>query len=156
MQRLTGVRGTADCGRRRAAGAGSRDAARPSEAEEGEEEVSEDYRPRLPEGSTWRLWKAVTAGQAAARSEGGSDTAATGSIGGSGSEQQRVQQRGEQAGGSEGAADEGPGEAEEEEQRRSSPIVELSMLLAECVQHGLRTIAFCNSRWVGGWVGESR
>ncbi|KAK9816796.1 hypothetical protein WJX72_005198 [[Myrmecia] bisecta] len=32
------------------------------------------------------------------------------------------------------------------EQRRSSPIVELSMLLAECIQHGLRTIAFCMTR----------
>ena len=32
------------------------------------------------------------------------------------------------------------------EQRRSSPIVEISLLLAECVQHGLRTIAFCKTR----------
>lgn len=32
------------------------------------------------------------------------------------------------------------------ESRRSSPIVELSFLLAECVQHGLRTIAFCKTR----------
>ena len=32
------------------------------------------------------------------------------------------------------------------EARRSSPIVELSLLLAECVQHGLRTIAFCKTR----------
>lgn len=32
------------------------------------------------------------------------------------------------------------------EQRRTSPIVELSMLLVECVQHGLRTIAFCKTR----------
>lgn len=30
--------------------------------------------------------------------------------------------------------------------RRSSPIVEISRLLAECVQHGLRTIAFCKTR----------
>jgi hypothetical protein len=30
--------------------------------------------------------------------------------------------------------------------RRSSPIVEIASLLAECVQHGLRTIAFCKSR----------
>lgn len=27
--------------------------------------------------------------------------------------------------------------------RRDSPMVELSLLLAECMQHGLRTIAFC-------------
>ncbi len=33
-----------------------------------------------------------------------------------------------------------------EEQRRDSPIVELSLLLAECIQHGLRTIAFCKVR----------
>ncbi|BDA42593.1 probable ATP-dependent helicase hrq1 [Coccomyxa sp. Obi] len=32
------------------------------------------------------------------------------------------------------------------DERRGSPIVELSLLLAECVQHGLRTIAFCNTR----------
>lgn len=32
------------------------------------------------------------------------------------------------------------------DQRRDSPMVELSMLLAECVQHGLRTIAFCKTR----------
>ncbi|KAK9819572.1 hypothetical protein WJX81_002582 [Elliptochloris bilobata] len=31
-------------------------------------------------------------------------------------------------------------------ERRSSPIVEISLLLAECVQHGLRTIAFCHTR----------
>lgn len=41
----------------------------------------------------------------------------------------------------------GPGSGDEDE-RRSSPIVEISLLLAECVQHGLRTIAFCKSRWV--------
>ena len=48
----------------------------------------------------------------------------------------------------------GEEEGEEEEERRSSPIVELSLLLAECVQHGLRTIAFCKSRWAGlqGWM----
>jgi hypothetical protein len=38
------------------------------------------------------------------------------------------------------------GEESGEEERRSSPIVELSLLLAECVQHGLSTIAFCKSR----------
>ena len=32
------------------------------------------------------------------------------------------------------------------EERRRSPIVEISMLLAECLQHGLRTIAFCKTR----------
>ncbi|GIL51561.1 hypothetical protein Vafri_7530, partial [Volvox africanus] len=32
------------------------------------------------------------------------------------------------------------------EHRRDSPIVEMALLLAECVQHGLRTIAFCKSR----------
>lgn len=32
------------------------------------------------------------------------------------------------------------------ESRRSSPIVEIAMLLAECVQHGMRTIAFCKTR----------
>ncbi|EFJ42855.1 hypothetical protein VOLCADRAFT_97014 [Volvox carteri f. nagariensis] len=32
------------------------------------------------------------------------------------------------------------------EQQRESPIVEVALLLAECVQHGLRTIAFCKSR----------
>ncbi|KAK9795209.1 hypothetical protein WJX73_000198 [Symbiochloris irregularis] len=32
------------------------------------------------------------------------------------------------------------------DKRRSSPIVELSLLLAECIQHGLRTIAFCKTR----------
>ena len=31
-------------------------------------------------------------------------------------------------------------------QRRSSPIVEIASLLAECIQHQLRTIAFCKSR----------
>ncbi len=36
------------------------------------------------------------------------------------------------------------------EARRESPIVEMSLLLAECVQHGLRTIAFCKSRKVRG------
>lgn len=30
--------------------------------------------------------------------------------------------------------------------RRTSPIVEISILLSECVQHGLRTIAFCKTR----------
>ena len=30
--------------------------------------------------------------------------------------------------------------------RRLSPVVEVSMLLAQCIQHGLRTIAFCKSR----------
>jgi DEAD/DEAH box helicase domain-containing protein len=30
--------------------------------------------------------------------------------------------------------------------RRSSPIVEISLLLSECIKHGLRTIAFCKSR----------
>lgn len=32
------------------------------------------------------------------------------------------------------------------DQRRESPIVELSLLLAEAVMHGLRAIAFCKSR----------
>jgi DEAD/DEAH box helicase domain-containing protein len=32
------------------------------------------------------------------------------------------------------------------DQRRESPIVEMSLLLAEAVMHGLRTIAFCKSR----------
>jgi DEAD/DEAH box helicase domain-containing protein len=32
------------------------------------------------------------------------------------------------------------------DQRRTSSIVEMAMLLAEAVQHGLRTIAFCKSR----------
>lgn len=32
------------------------------------------------------------------------------------------------------------------DQRRNSPMVEISMLLAECIQHGLRTIAFCKTR----------
>lgn len=30
--------------------------------------------------------------------------------------------------------------------QRGSPMVEASLLLAECVQHNLRTIAFCKSR----------
>jgi hypothetical protein len=34
------------------------------------------------------------------------------------------------------------------EPKRRSPIVEISLLLAECVQHGLRTIAFCKTRKV--------
>jgi DEAD/DEAH box helicase domain-containing protein len=34
------------------------------------------------------------------------------------------------------------------EAKRRSPIVEISLLLAECVQHGLRTIAFCKTRKV--------
>ena len=34
------------------------------------------------------------------------------------------------------------------EQRRRSPILEISLLLAECMQHGLRTIAFCKTRKV--------
>ena len=34
----------------------------------------------------------------------------------------------------------------EEEGRRVSPVVEVAMLLAECIRHGLRTIAFCKSR----------
>ncbi|KAF6253387.1 P-loop containing nucleoside triphosphate hydrolase protein [Scenedesmus sp. NREL 46B-D3] len=33
-----------------------------------------------------------------------------------------------------------------QDQRRESPIVEMSLLLAEAVMHGLRTIAFCKSR----------
>ncbi|GAX82210.1 hypothetical protein CEUSTIGMA_g9638.t1 [Chlamydomonas eustigma] len=33
-----------------------------------------------------------------------------------------------------------------DELRRSSPIVEISLLLSECIKHGLRTIAFCKSR----------
>jgi DEAD/DEAH box helicase domain-containing protein len=32
------------------------------------------------------------------------------------------------------------------DQRRASPIVQISGLLAECVQHRLRTLAFCKSR----------
>eukprot|EP00879_Flechtneria_rotunda_P033738 GHRR01037466.1.p2 GENE.GHRR01037466.1~~GHRR01037466.1.p2 ORF type:complete len:120 (-),score=38.65 GHRR01037466.1:26-385(-) len=32
------------------------------------------------------------------------------------------------------------------DQRRDSPIVEMSLLLSEAVMHGLRTIAFCKSR----------
>jgi hypothetical protein len=32
------------------------------------------------------------------------------------------------------------------DQRRESPIVEMSLLLSEAVMHGLRTIAFCKSR----------
>jgi len=32
------------------------------------------------------------------------------------------------------------------DERRASPIVELSLLLAECVQHGRRTLAFCKTR----------
>jgi hypothetical protein len=31
---------------------------------------------------------------------------------------------------------------------RRSPILEISLLLAECIQHGLRTIAFCKTRKV--------
>ena len=34
------------------------------------------------------------------------------------------------------------------EQQRRSPILEIAMLLAECIQHGLRTIAFCKTRKV--------
>lgn len=34
------------------------------------------------------------------------------------------------------------------EQRRRSPILEIALLLAECVQHGLRAIAFCKTRKV--------
>jgi ATP-dependent helicase YprA (DUF1998 family) len=33
-----------------------------------------------------------------------------------------------------------------DEERRSSPIVETAMLLAEAVQHGLQTLAFCKTR----------
>ncbi|KAK9842388.1 hypothetical protein WJX84_006352, partial [Apatococcus fuscideae] len=33
-----------------------------------------------------------------------------------------------------------------EDERRNSPIVELSLLLTECIQHGLKTLAFCKTR----------
>ena len=33
-------------------------------------------------------------------------------------------------------------------EKRRSPILEISLLLAECIQHGLRTIAFCKTRKV--------
>ncbi|GMH38722.1 hypothetical protein BSKO_06606 [Bryopsis sp. KO-2023] len=33
-----------------------------------------------------------------------------------------------------------------DDKRRNSPMVEISLLLAECIQHGLRTIAFCMTR----------
>ena len=32
------------------------------------------------------------------------------------------------------------------QERRSSPMVEMAMILAECVKHGLQTIAFCKTR----------
>lgn len=35
---------------------------------------------------------------------------------------------------------------EDRREKRNSPIVEISLLLAECIQHGLRTIAFCKTR----------
>lgn len=101
-------------------------ASRAEEVEEG----AEDPRRRLPDSSNWRLRKASAAHNHMHRADGS---------GGS-----RQQQGGE--GGSE-AADSAADEDEAEE-RRSSPIVELSILLAECVQHGLRTIAFCKSRCV--------
>lgn len=35
---------------------------------------------------------------------------------------------------------------ERKEDKRRSPILEMAMLFAECLQHGLRTIAFCKTR----------
>ncbi len=35
---------------------------------------------------------------------------------------------------------------ERAEARRRSPVTEISLLLCECIQHGLRTIAFCKTR----------
>lgn len=34
------------------------------------------------------------------------------------------------------------------DEKRRSPILEMGLLLAECIQHGLRTIAFCKTRKV--------
>eukprot|EP00798_Chlamydomonas_sp_ICE-L_P008044 gene8044-1278_t len=39
-----------------------------------------------------------------------------------------------------------PDKAWEKVQKRGSPIVEIALLLTECIQHGLRSIAFCRSR----------
>ena len=102
--------------------------------------ADEDYRARLPDGDSWRNWKAAAAA-AADSSQGGSGAAV-------GASQQAVM-RGAEGGQLECEAEERGAEEEEDEEaqeRRSSPIVELSMLLAECVRHGLRTIAFCKSR----------
>lgn len=102
--------------------------------------ADEDYRARLPDGDRWRKWKAAAA-TAADSSQGGSGAAV-------GASQQAVMQEAEVGQLECRAGDRGAEEEEDEEaqERRSSPIVELSMLLAECVRHGLRTIAFCKSR----------
>lgn len=114
-------RGTGNAGGR----ARGRDAASGMPASSGDDE----YRARLPDSKDWKA--AALAAQAAAAAS-------------------RAPGRAESAGGASAAPAAAPaaaGEEEEEEERRSSPIVELSLLLAECVQHGLRTIAFCKSRW---------
>jgi DEAD/DEAH box helicase domain-containing protein len=79
-----------------------------------------DYRARLPGAKEWREAQARLAAAVA-------------------EERQPEGAPGDDAGDGSGSGG--------EEERRSSPIVELSLLLAECVQHGLRTIAFCNTRW---------
>lgn len=93
------------------------------------EDEDEAYRSRLP--TSTRPWLDAQARQAA---EAGQPVG--GSAGPRSGRQPAAQEAGE--------------EEEAEDERRSSPIVEISLLLAECVQHGLRTIAFCKSRWVLG------
>lgn len=97
------------------------------EEEDEDEDEDESYRARLP--TSMQPW--LDAQEAEQAAEGAKPE--RGPAG---------PRFGRQPGG--GAGDDG----EEEDERRSSPIVEISLLLAECVQHGLRTIAFCKSRWV--------
>jgi DEAD/DEAH box helicase domain-containing protein len=113
---------------------------------------ADDYRSRLPDNKDWKA-----AAQAAAGGKGlsGRDGNGRGSgrgrgSGAGGSRYQGRQERDSNIGDGDGeGVGEGDGDDDEDEdgdERRSSPIVELSLLLAECVQHGLRTIAFCKSR----------
>ena len=129
-------------GRRRAATGTSAAATAAAEAgaAAGAEDADDDYRARLP---TSKDWKAAAA--PAVQPDGGSGRGA--------SPAQHEGASGSGGNASDVAREEEGDDEEEAAQQRSSPIVELSLLLAECVQHGLRTIAFCKSRWVGGWAG---
>ncbi|KAL4447650.1 hypothetical protein ABPG75_004869 [Micractinium tetrahymenae] len=104
---------------------GGADAQQHGEALDGEEEDDDAYRTRLP--TSMQPWLEAQAAQAAEAAEPAGGTS-----------RPRFSRQ------PEGQTDDEGGEGEEE--RRSSPIVEISLLLAECVQHGLRTIAFCKSR----------
>lgn len=111
--------------------------------------ADEDYRARLPDGDSWRHWKAATAQPSDSKGGGstgpgtsGGGSMAAGAGGADGGQPGRGAEEEEQEQGQEQDRE----EEEEAQERRSSPIVELSMLLAECVRHGLRTIAFCKSR----------